>query len=84
MSRQQQSKRDRGRASVGLPPKPEPTYGYCPDCGAGIWNRGAPHEACPGRILKRAEPCPHMVVRAGAFNVRVPCSRPRGHEGVCE
>lgn len=61
----------------------EPKFGYCPDCGDRIHNRGAHAEACPGRVYRRPEPCPHMVVQAGAFNVRRPCSWPRGHEGPC-
>jgi hypothetical protein len=28
----------------------EPKYGFCPDCGEPVHNRGAHAEACPGRL----------------------------------
>lgn len=32
----------------------EPKYGYCPDCGTAIHNRGAHAEACPGIVRAQA------------------------------
>ena len=80
MARAQQSKRDRGRQHVGLPPKLEPKYGFCPDCQRPIHNRGAHAEACDGKPILR---CESYTYSAGAFGIRKQCMRPWGHEGGC-
>jgi hypothetical protein len=52
MSRQQHSKRDRGRQHVGLPPKQTAQRHTCHECGEDYWNTGAHMERCPGRPVR--------------------------------
>ncbi len=80
MARAQQSKRDRGRAHEGLPPKQEPKYGFCPDCQRPIHNRGAHAEACDGQPILR---CESRAPAGGSFGIWKQCVRPWGHEGGC-